>query len=216
MSKQSRTGSGVSAMFGAIVGSVVTLVVGSTPWVGEATGSEDRKLAFDEITVKRVNVVDESGKLRMVLSNSDRFPNPIVKGKEYPRSIKPAGVVFYKPNGDEAGGIALVEVNGIVKNFMAFDYSNSEAFGMGITETAKGEYGSGLTILDRKPLDSDIEKVGSVGPERIAISNDDGTARVSVNDAKGKERIRLAVDKDGDAKIEIKDADGKVVFSAPP
>jgi hypothetical protein len=203
-------------MFGAIVGSVVTLVVGSTPWVGEATGSEDRKQAFDEITVKRINVVEESGKVRMVLSNSDRFPNPILKGKEYPRSIKPAGLVFYKPNGDEAGGVALVEVNGITKTFMAFDYSNSEALGMGITETAKGGYESGLTILDRVPLDADIEKVGSVGTERIALSNDNGTARVSMSDAQGKVRILLVVDKTGNARMEIKDADGKVVFSAPP
>jgi len=203
-------------MVGAVVGTVLTLNVTTPPRAGAAPGGDDKKLVLDELTVKRVNVVDESGKPRMVLSNTDRFPNPILKGKEYPRSIKPAGMVFYKPNGDEAGGVALVEVNGITKTFMAFDYSNSEALGMGITETAKGGYESGYTILDRVPLDADIEKVGSVGTERIALSNDDGTARVSVNDAKGKERIRLAVDKDGNAKIEIKDADGKVVFTAPP
>ena len=203
-------------MFGVIVGSLLTAAALSTPPVGAGRGSDDKNQAFDEITVKRMNVVDESGKLRMVLSNADHFPSPVLKGKEYPRSVKPAGLVFYKPNGDEAGGIALVEVNGTIKNFMAFDYSNSEAFSMGITETAKGEYGSGLTILDRVPLDADIEKVGSVGTERIALSNDDGTARVSIHDPKGKERIRLAVDKDGNARIEIKDADGKVVFTAPP
>jgi hypothetical protein len=213
MGSQTRVQGVVMGFLGAVVGSAIILHFVALPNAGAA---EEAKQTLDEITVKRINVVDESGKVRMVLSNSDRFPNPILKGKEYPRSIKPAGLVFYKPNGDEAGGIALVEVNGIVKNFMAFDYSNSEAFGMGITETAKGEYGSGLTVLDRVPLDADIEKVGSVGTERIAISNDDGTARVSVNDAKGKVRIRLAVDQDGNAKIEIKDADGKVVFTAPP
>ena len=216
MNIPTRVRDGLVMVMGAAVGTMLTLSAASPPNARAALGADEKRMAFDEITVKRLNVVDENGKVRMVFSNSDRFPNPILKGKEYPRSIKPAGMVFYKPDGDEAGGIALVEVNGMVKTFMAFDYSNSEAFGMGMTETAKGEYGAGLTVLDRVPLDADIEKVGSVGTERIAISNDDGTARVSVNDTKGKERIRLAVDKDGNAKIEIKDAAGKVVFSAPP
>ncbi len=216
MQTRDRIQIGLMIAIGVLVGTLLTLSAASPRSAGAAPRMDDKRTAFDEITVKRLNVIDESGKVRMVLSNSDRLPNPIVKGKEYPRSIKPAGMVFYKPNGDEAGGIGLVEVNGIVKNFMAFDYSNSEALGIGVTETAKGGYGSGLVVLDRVPLDADIAKIGSVGTERIAITNDDGTARVSVNDAKGKERIRLAVDKDGNAKIEIKDAAGKVVFSAPP
>jgi hypothetical protein len=210
-----RASKGLLAVLSVGIWGLLAYLVGADAVRAHATGNPER-LKLEELTVQRLNVVDENGKTRMVLSNSDRFPNPILKGKEYPRSTKPAGMVFYKLNGDEAGGIALVEVSGVVKNFMAFDYSNSEAFGIGITETPKGEYGSGLTFLDRVPLDADIEKVGSVGTERIAIANDDGTARVSVNDAKGKERIRLAVDKDGNARIEIKDAVGKVVFSAPP
>lgn len=177
--------------------------------------SPQEAMVFDEITVKRINIVDESGKRRIVLSNADRFPNPVLKGKEYPRSVKPAGLVFYKSDGDEAGGIALAEIPGAQKNFLAFDYSNSEAVGIGMTELKGGGYSSGITLLDRVPLEADIEKVGSVGKERISISNDSGNAELSLNDADGKPRIRLFVDKQGNARMEIKDASGKVEFTAP-
>jgi hypothetical protein len=66
-----------------------------------ATDSPER-LTLEELTVQRPNVVDAAGKARIVVSSPERFPNPVVAGKEYPRSIKPAGLVFYKSNGDAA------------------------------------------------------------------------------------------------------------------
>jgi hypothetical protein len=32
---------------------------------------------FDEINVKRINIVDENGKIIMAISNKDYFPAPI-------------------------------------------------------------------------------------------------------------------------------------------
>lgn len=171
---------------------------------------------FDEITVQRINLVDPGGKVRLVISNANRFPNPVVKGKEYERSIKPAGIVFYKADGDECGGIALNSTPKGEHVVFAFDYANSEAIGMSRSESKDGKnYDAGLVILDRVPLDADIEKVGSVGTRRFEVSNEDKNCKVILADPKGKERIVLGVDAAGEARLQIFDKDGKVVFAAP-
>ena len=41
-----------------------------------------RDKTFEEITVQRLNVVEPDGTLRMVISNHDRFPGIIKRGKE--------------------------------------------------------------------------------------------------------------------------------------
>jgi hypothetical protein len=64
----------------------------------ELTGfsrSRTNPQTFDEIDVHRINVRELDGTLRMVISNTDRFPGAIVKGKEYPHPRDTAGVLFY-------------------------------------------------------------------------------------------------------------------------
>src|SRR3546814_4807118 len=41
------------------------------------------KAVFDEISVKRINIVEPGGKYRLVLANSERFPGLFMEGKEY-------------------------------------------------------------------------------------------------------------------------------------
>ncbi len=171
--------------------------------------------AFGELTVERLNIVDARGKTRIVLSSADRFPNPVVRGKEYPRSIKPAGIVFYREDGDEAGGVALLDRGADHHSFAVFDYSNSEGIGWGVQDRGDKGFHAGISIQDRLPLDADIEKVGSVGPERLSISNNNGTPEIRLNDPAGQSRLRLWVDKEGSAKLEITDQDGRVLFQAP-
>ena len=54
-----------------------------------------RSQEFDEITVRRINVVEPDGTLRMVISNRDKYPGVIVRGKEPGRNQRPgAGMLF--------------------------------------------------------------------------------------------------------------------------
>ena len=63
-----------------------------------------KKLTFDEIYVRRINVVEPDGTVRMVLSGKARFPGLIVKGKEYPHEKrKTAGILFFDDEGTENG-----------------------------------------------------------------------------------------------------------------
>jgi hypothetical protein len=51
---------------------------------------------FDDLQVHRIDVVEPNGTLRMVISNHDRLPGVMVKGKELPPSDRPqAGLLFY-------------------------------------------------------------------------------------------------------------------------
>lgn len=65
-----------------------------------------RSQSFDEIEVHRINVVEPDGTLRMVISDHDRMPGVIVKGKELPKVDRPqAGMLFFNDEGSENGGL---------------------------------------------------------------------------------------------------------------
>jgi hypothetical protein len=169
---------------------------------------------FDEINVRRINIVDSIGKTRIVISSPEKFPNPIINGKEYPRSINPAGLVFYNNQGNECGGIALVNVESGEQAMTIFDYSNSEAIGFGKYESKDGSYfEAGISILDRIPLNADMDKVGSMGQERVSISNSNKNASIKLLDPTGKERILLSVDSTGAPLFQILDTAGKIIFN---
>lgn len=170
---------------------------------------------FDQLTAKRIDIVDERGTKRLVLACAERFPLPVLKGKEWPRSIAPAGMVFYKADGDECGGLAMAEVGGAHKNMLILDYSNSEAVGIGMLETKDGSYSAGLSLVERMPPDADIAKVGTSGPERIAVTNEAGSAQVRLADGLGRVRIRISVEGDGTGGIELLDEAGEVVERWP-
>ena len=53
---------------------------------------------YDEITVKRINIVDGKGNNRLVISNQEMMPPPIVNGKKYKHAVSPAGIIFYNEN----------------------------------------------------------------------------------------------------------------------
>lgn len=171
--------------------------------------------SFDEIDVQRINIVDSQGRKFIVLSNKEKFPLPVIAGKEYPRSINPSGIVFYDETGTECGGIAVATLPGARRTLICFDYSNTEAIGFSAYETKTGKYAAGLAIQDRNPLDADIMKVGTEGTNRISLENDNGNAEISLSDTKGKKRIRLLVDSTGVANIQILDEKGKVISSWP-
>ena len=67
-----------------------------------------RNEEFDEITVHRIKVVEPDGTLRMVISNHDKFPGVIVRGKELGPNRRPgAGILFLNNEGTENGGLTF-------------------------------------------------------------------------------------------------------------
>lgn len=162
--------------------------------------------SFDEITVKRINIVDENGVNRMVLSNQERMEPPIIAGKKYKRALSPAGIIFYNEKGDEAGGIALSKNPETNIYALALDYDNADAIGLLTQQNNDDSYRSGLIIND-KDLSG---KVGS-NINRINLMSDNGNSSLVINGPDEKPRIIISVDSIGNPLFKIMNKQGEVI-----
>jgi hypothetical protein len=205
----------------------------------------DHKERFDELDVERINIVDKNGKLRLVVSNKDRFPDPIIDGKTYPmrQGAKTAGMIFYNDNGDECGGLSF---NGQERDGrrqagagLLFDQFNQDQT-IGITYgDSDGRRSAGLNVWDRPDtrIGDMIEKLQALqkmpdGPDktqalqrfretsgvaqRVFVGKTrDKAAIVALSDPQGRPRIQLIVDNQGAARIEFMDEKGSVSHQFP-
>ncbi|WP_437335999.1 hypothetical protein [Sorangium sp. So ce394] len=170
----------------------------------------------EELTAERINVVDPNGATRLVIANAERFPLPRLAGKEYPRAVHPAGMVFYDARGNEVGGLAITDAGTGKVGALALDYPNYDAMGLVTRISPDGADAlAGFLINSRPPQDLDVIAAGKVAQRRIAIENHNEDAQIVLSDPQGRERIILGVDRDGQARIQMLDAQGKVTFQAP-
>ena len=135
-----------------VVGSTtVSLILGLA-----AFGYTRQRPHFQEIDVERINIVERDGKLRMTISDADRSPGWVFRGKPYPGRPKGAGMIFFNDEGEEDGGIGYGgrKADGQVDAYggIAFDqYDQDEA----VTLSYADEHGrrrQGLTITDRADM----------------------------------------------------------------
>lgn len=61
--------------------------------------------SFEEINVKRINVIEDDGTIRMVLSNKALQHYGRIDGKDWEKRERPAGLIFFNDEGDECGGL---------------------------------------------------------------------------------------------------------------
>jgi hypothetical protein len=195
---------------------------------------------FDEIDVKRINVVDDKGKLDMVISGKDHQHPGIAGGKIIERKEKrPAGIIFFNENGDECGGLAFAgkTINGKPE---AFGTLNFDQYGQ--DETLKFQYAewngyrrAGIIVQDRSNVVqpewgkqyAEANKMKD-GPEKQAAlkpllaphrayfgKTTENTSAVLLNDGEGRKRIEMSVAANGTSKLEFLDENGKVIYSLP-
>lgn len=85
--------------------SVLVTTIFAGLYVSQAVSGPSR-LMYDEIDVRRINVHESNGTVRMIISGADAAPGAIVKGKEIPHpNRRSAGIVFYNDEGTENGGL---------------------------------------------------------------------------------------------------------------
>lgn len=179
------------------------------------TAAKDQR-SDRELTVERINVVDPSGETRLVIANSERFPLPKVGGKEFPRAVHPAGLVFYDARGSEVGGIAITDSKHGKISALAFDYPNYDAMGMVTRISPDGSDAlAGFHINSRPPADLGLIEASKVVERRVAIQNQNENAEILLADPQGRTRIRLQVDNAGTPSMQMLDENGKVTFSVP-
>ncbi|MBC9932944.1 hypothetical protein [Chitinophaga qingshengii] len=170
---------------------------------------KNMKESFEEIDVKKINIVDEKGKPVLIISNKDKMPPPVINGKTYKRAISPAGLLFLDEKGDECGGLAITDMKEANIRALAFDYSNADALGMIVKDgKTSNTYTAGLLINDK-----DTSGKPGMNISRIALTTEDGNAGLVINGPDEKPRIKILVDKQGNPVINVLDEKGKVVKS---
>ncbi len=171
---------------------------------------------FDEITVRRINVIEPDGTLRMVISDHAKLPGVIVRGHEQLPVDRPqAGMLFYNDEGSENGGLIfggrrnakgeVVDSGGS----LSFDqYGANQVVQLAGVDDKEDRF-AGIMVNDS----------ASAGSNRRRIwlgRGDDGAAVVQLMDAQGKKRILMEVAADGTPSLSFLDADGKVVNQFAP
>ena len=87
---------------------VYSCVVSTALLASLLMGANSKPTRFDEVSVHRLNITESDGTLRMVISNKDRLPPVMIKGKERPEmgEVRPqAGMIFYNDEETENGGL---------------------------------------------------------------------------------------------------------------
>lgn len=133
----------------------LVLVTGGLAFLAfEDAFSKSGTVTFDEINVKRINIVEPDGQYRLVLANSERFPGLFMGGKEYEHhSRSGGGMLFFNDNGDEVGGLTThsAEENGEYSasaGLMFDQFKQDQTVGV-VYSDSNGKRVAGLRVWDR-------------------------------------------------------------------
>lgn len=207
------------------------------------TGAADAgSTRFDVIDVQRVNVREDDGTLRMVVSSAGSFPGIIVGGREYPFERPGAGLLFYNDEGTEAGGLGTAgrrAADGRVEQFVHLSMDRYEQDQVvTLTHQEHGDaYSAGLVVNDRgsrsvanalgiltDPASTPEQREaagalhGEGYAERVFLGRRGAGGRVALvlRNAAGVPALQLRVEADGEAAIEFLDSDGDVTATLSP
>lgn len=221
---------------------VVTTTIAAVALVGDAVGSQSRA-AYDEIDVKRINLREDDGTLRMVISNKSRFPGIVFRGKERPHpNRKTAGILFYNEEGTENGGLVFdgQKENGKVSSggHLSFDqYEQDQVIQMTQSED-DGRRWAAFIVNDYPDASMDLDaiekaqampegaakqaelkRLGEIygGKQRMFVGKGrDRSSALMLNDAAGRPRMVLQVSAEGAASLSFMDENGKVTRTVTP
>ncbi|MGB4591602.1 MAG: hypothetical protein WBH91_05260, partial [Bacteroidales bacterium] len=205
-----------------------------------AFGLKDRTETLDELTVKRINIVDETGRaLRMVISNESRQHPGIIGGQELAPRERPAGIIFFNTFGDECGGLVYdghEKEAGLVLSVDQFgDDQIMQLQYMEDTQNKLRKYG--LQLWDypkdnmfhermerfeelqdimipsvRLKLYNEMKADGLLMEDRLFLGKDfNKDVGLFIRDADGKIRIKIYVDQDNTPVIALYDKDGNLM-----
>ena len=203
-----------SPRFLSVYSGVLTLVFCGTVLLGASAARKNT--TFDEISVRRINVLEPDGTLRLVIASKAYFPGTYIKGKEHPRDDRQtAGVIFLNDEGSEIGGLVYGgsrDAQGKIESHghLSFDqYMATQVFTIDAWEE-NNERSSRLKILDWR------ERPGENGKTRLVLGRTlDRAVGLKVMDPEGRDRILLQVKPDGTPELAFLDAAGKVTRRWP-
>ena len=202
-----------------------------------AFGAQASRLEVDEITVRRIRVIDSQGRERVTISG------------EVPRRPTLAGLLFHNEEGTEAGGLVYygrrdkdgkVEAGGL----LTFDQFGDDQIMRLEYEQSGHEKSNGVVFAERpdemservlafyrafEGAASDAERerlrrevLPTIPPEELGARrlfvgrNVAGASLVSLHDPSGRPRLMLEVDQSGAPSITFLDPSGEPVKTIQP
>ncbi|CAM1000131.1 hypothetical protein EJMOOK_15835 [Rhodanobacter sp. Root179] len=202
--------------------------------------------SFDQITVKRINLVEPNGTLRLVIANKSLMPGNIIKGKEYKnKNRNAAGLVFYNDEGSENGGLVFGgkrDLKGVARSFghLSFDqYEQDQMFALDAIDDG-GKRTSMMTLADFPSYSIEKiiefrESIKELKPEqkdaawakfeaengsphlRVTLGRrSDDSVGFSLYDRDGHPRLVFKVGANGTPSIQALDAKGTVTSDLMP
>ena len=184
--------------------------------VARLSGAEG--LRVTEFTAERVNIVEPDGTLRLVISNTERFPDPVLNGKSLGKRDggSAAGIIFYNEEGDECGGLVFGGKRAgdeyTAGGSLTFDqYHQDQVIGFQ-HDDANGQRSAALRVWDRPdmPLDEWIERINPIfelpdGPEKQAAIQ-----QLLESGLLAAQRVFVGRDRNRDAAVCLFDAQGRL------
>ena len=70
-------------------------------------GAANMKSFFQDVTVKRLALIDDRGVERVILTTDSRFVT--IDGKQYSRKSPASGIIIQNQKGNETGGLAMLD-----------------------------------------------------------------------------------------------------------
>lgn len=168
-----------------------------------------------EVTAERINLVGRDGGLRLVMTANTHEIYARGKVIEHRGRAQP-GMIFVNSEGTECGGITWDTDGGGI----TFDsYEQDQAISI-IHRDEDGVRTSVVEFVDRPSwslfdvmLGENAGQVPDDGPvTRMRLAReDDGSVALTINDAQGRTRLKLGVDRRGRPSLEMLDEGGNPV-----
>lgn len=157
----------------------------------------------ENIKVNELVFIDDKNVKRMIISSD--LPDPQVGGKTYKRDVSVSGMQFLDENGDEIGGLGVVE--GQRTAVFGLDYKNHEAVVLYAYDNKDG-FGSCISVnaKDEKAKADGVKKYA-----RIEIKTKDNLPLIAFVGKDGKEKMVLGLDPEDNPFIKVLKKDGKLL-----
>lgn len=196
---------------------------------------------FDEITVRRLNLVEEDGKVKLIIANKKRLPGAITNGRllDDPKGERGPGLIIYNDDGDEAGGYLFGNWG---SHFSMDQLKQDQAVYMQVINGEKGEplRTAGFWVTPRSNrfssdmIDSAMDSINAIADKVIRDKarsefwksvdsynrafmgkNRNDETGLFLYDKQFKTRMRVYIDTIGNPRMEFLDEKGVIFFSLP-
>lgn len=185
-----------------------------------------RHPTFGTITVRRINVVEPDGTVRLTISNRADFPGSWRHKKEYPRPDRraAAGMLFMSEEGTELGGLiwgAHQGADGTIENHghLSFDqYEENQIFALDAGQEGKNKF-SRITIADQGDFPIAEKRKAHEDIEKLPADQQEAAwHRFFASHRHDVKRLVIGRFPDGSVGLNLRDETGKVrmLLAVPP